>query len=172
MLETQHLVLEPFTSEQLIALIEAPETFNEFSRFPAAEGLREFFTSGDVDPAWLTSLKSLDASSPWGLGFAVIDTESRQIIGSGGFKGSPDADGTVEIAYGIVPSFEGRGYATEGARALTEYCFANGVLCVRAHTLPVTNASNRILAKCGFEFAGEMIDPNDGPVWRWERPSK
>jgi RimJ/RimL family protein N-acetyltransferase len=38
-----------------------------------------------------------------------------------------------------------------------------------AHTLPEANASGRVLAKCGLRFVGEVIDPEDGSVWRWER---
>jgi hypothetical protein len=30
-------------------------------------------------------------------------------------------------------------------------------------------ASSRLLAKLGFSFLGEVVDPEDGPVWRWER---
>jgi RimJ/RimL family protein N-acetyltransferase len=171
-LKTRRLLLNPFTPEQLIALIEAPYEFANLSGYPAAMGLREFFVSGDVDPAWLARLRSVRAPDPWSLGFAVIETESSSVIGSGGFKGPPDRNGAVEIAYGIVPSFEGRGYATEVASALTEYCFDNGANRVCAHTLPVTNASNRILTKIGFHFAGEVNDPVDGRVWRWEHQER
>src|SRR5215212_587828 len=164
-LETEHLLLRPFTAEQLIALIEAPETFENISGFPATTGLREFFASDEVNPAWLASLRKLQNLDPWAFGFAVVDRESRSVVGSGGFKGPPDAEGVVEIAYGIVPSFEGRGYGTEVARVLTSFCFENDVKRVRAHTLAVTNASNRILTKCGFHFVTELNDPDDGLVW-------
>jgi [ribosomal protein S5]-alanine N-acetyltransferase len=170
-LNTAHLVLRPFTAEQVIALIEAPESFESVSGLPAAVGLRDFFVSDDVDPAWIARLQSVGAPKPWSLGFAVIDKNSQSIVGSGGFKGPADEDGIVEIAYGIVSAFEGRGYATEVAKALTTYCFENGVRRVRAHTLPVTNASNHILTKCGFHFVGEVVDPHDGLIWRWERNS-
>jgi hypothetical protein len=40
---------------------------------------------------------------------------------------------------------------------------------VRAHTLPERNASVRILEKLGFAHLGQIVDPEDGPVWRWER---
>ena len=168
-LKTERLLLHPFTREQLLALIENPVEFEAIAGFPAAAGLREFFISGEVDPAWLAHLRSVRAPDPWSLGFAVIEPESRSVIGSGGFKGPPDRDGVAEIAYGIVPSFERRGYATEVARALIDYCFENGARKVRAHTLPMPNASNRILTRCGFDFVGEVNDPNDGLIWRWER---
>ena len=62
------------------------------------------------------------------------------------------------------------GYATEAAQSLTEYAFSSGkVRVVRAHTLPEPNASTRVLTKCGFRRIGEVIDPEDGLVWRWER---
>ena len=86
------------------------------------------------------------------------------------FKGPPDGEGMVEIAYGVVPAYEGRGFATEAAAALTEYAFDSGdVRLVRAHTLPERNASTRVLEKNGFALVGEVVDPEDGPVWRWER---
>jgi|SRR6267378_2525891 len=38
-----------------------------------------------------------------------------------------------------------------------------------AHTLPLSNPSTRVLQKCGFRHIGAVVDPEDGPVWRWER---
>jgi hypothetical protein len=37
--------------------------------------------------------------------------------------------------------------------------------------MPEINASARVLEKSGFQKTGEIIDPEDGPVWRWERPA-
>jgi hypothetical protein len=45
----------------------------------------------------------------------------------------------------------------------------HGASLVVAHTLPEENASNRALRSGGFEFAGEVSDPEDGLVWRWEK---
>ncbi|MBD1877257.1 GNAT family N-acetyltransferase [Coleofasciculus sp. FACHB-T130] len=81
----------------------------------------------------------------------------------------PDQGGVVEIAYGVDPEYQGRGYATEAARALVNFAFRSGqVRLVRAHTWAENNASMRVLAKCGFECIGEVVDPEDGLVWRWE----
>ncbi len=38
-----------------------------------------------------------------------------------------------------------------------------------AHTLPERNASTRVLEKIGMRRIGDVIDPEDGPVWRWAR---
>lgn len=89
------------------------------------------------------------------------------------FKGPPDADGMVEIAYGIVPAYQGQGYATEAAAALVAFAFESGrVRLVRAHTLAANHASNHVLTKCGFASIGEVMDPEDGLVWRWALSQK
>jgi ribosomal-protein-alanine N-acetyltransferase len=162
-----HLV--PSSPALLVTLIEQPDRFEALAGLPAAAGLREFFVSGDVSPEWLARLRTSDGADPWRHGFFVVDREQRAIIGTAGFKGPPDASGMVEIAYGVVPSFEGRGYATEAAMALVHFAMETAdVTLVRAHTLPEANASTRVLTKCGFRHADDVVDPDDGPVWRWE----
>src|SRR6476659_10225024 len=67
---------------------------------------------------WLAQLAS-PAVDTWTLGFAI-----------------------VEIAYGVNPDQQGKGYATEAAEWLVAYAFgAEQVRRVRAHTLSATNAS-------------------------------
>jgi ribosomal-protein-alanine N-acetyltransferase len=169
-LGTPRLTLMPWTPELLLALVEALGRFVELTGFPAEDGLRGFFVSGEVSPAWVARLRNASGPDPWHYGFIVVDRETRSAIGSAGFKGPPDGDGVVEIAYAIVPGSEGRGYATEAAAALVEFAFGSEqVRLVRAHTLPTPNASGRVLTKCGFRRAGDVVDPEDGPVWRWER---
>jgi RimJ/RimL family protein N-acetyltransferase len=124
-----------------------------------------------VSPEWLARARAATTSDPWIHGFHIVHRESGANVGSCGFKGPPSADGVVEIAYGVNPSYQGRGYATEAARALADYAFRVGLVSlVIAHTLPQENASTRVLTKCGFDFAGEVIDPEDGLVWRWQLP--
>ncbi len=170
-LETAHLVLTPFSPKHILALIESEQRFEECFGLPVAEGLRTGFVSDEVSPAWLAQLHNSAAEDPWVHGFATVLQEEGLVVGSAGFKGPPDDDEVVEIAYGIAPAFQGRGYATEAADACTAFAFSNGrVRLVRAHTLPTHNASTRVLEKCGFTWTGEVEDPEDGPVWRWERP--
>lgn len=162
-----HLV--PWSPPLLLTLIEHPERFEALAGWPAVAGLREFFVSGDVSPEWLASLRAAAGADPWRHGFFVVEREQRTVIGTALFKGPPSTDGMVEIAYAIVPSFEGRGYATEAAMALVRFALETGeVTLVRAHTLPEANASTRVLTKCGFRHTDDVIDPDDGPVWRWE----
>jgi RimJ/RimL family protein N-acetyltransferase len=123
-----------------------------------------------VSPEWLVALESATGSDPWRFGFALVHSESGLVIGNAGFTGPPDAEGMVEIAYGMVPDYQGRGYATEAASALVAWAAKNGrVAVVRAHTLPECNASTRVLEKCGFRHVGEVMHPTDGLVWQWEK---
>jgi [ribosomal protein S5]-alanine N-acetyltransferase len=111
------------------------------------------------------------APSPWGSYFTVADG-TNQVIGTCAFKSAPNGEGLVEIAYYTFPGFEGRGYATAMAAALLEIAGQEkDVPNVIAHTLPERNASARLLERLGFRFAGDVIDPEDGPVWRWEMPA-
>jgi len=119
---------------------------------------------------WLTRVHASTSADPWTHGFSLVQRDSDIVVGKGGFKGPPGADGVVEIAYGVVPDYQGKGYATEAAQALVAYAFSSGkVRVVRAHTFAKSNASTRVLAKCGFQYIGEVIDPEDGMVWRWEK---
>lgn len=124
----------------------------------------------EVSPMWLELLAQSGVSDPWIHGFAIVHRATGDVIGKCGFKGPPDTEGMVEIAYGVNPEHEGKGYATEAAAALVSYALGTGqVRVVRAHTLPEANASTRVLSKCGFRRVGEVMDPEDGLVWRWER---
>ena len=123
----------------------------------------------EVSPDWLARVENSSFCDPWIHGFAMTEKESGTVVGRCGFKGPPNAEGMVEIAYGVAPNYQGRGYATEAATALVNYALKHeNVRVVRAHTLPQANASTRVLTKCGFRKVGEVIDPEDGLVWRWE----
>ena len=168
-LDTACLTLVPCAPEHLLALIEQPERFKDLVGFPLADGLHDLYSSGDVSPQWLAALRADAAPDPWRHGFFMVHKGARCVIGAAGFKGAPDAAGIVEIAYGVAPNYEGQGYATEAAAALVTYAFEHGAELVRAHTLPVKNASGRVLLKNGFHHVGPVVDPDDGTVWRWER---
>ena len=166
-LATARLDLVPCTPQQLLALIEQPEGFEQLAGLPVDPAMHAFYSSADVSPQWVAALRKASEPDPWRHGFFVVHREARAVIGGAGFKGAPDADGIVEIAYGIVPRYEGQGYATEAAAALVTYAFDHGAKQVRAHTLPEPNASTHVLLKNGFENVGSVVDPEDGPVWRW-----
>lgn len=168
--ETARLRLAPYSPDHLLALLDGPGAFSQRFGRPIADGLHEYYTSGEVSPAWIEALRSATAADVWVHGFALVHRDEDRVIGTGGFKGAPDADGLVEIGYGIAPAYQGRGYATEAAAALVAFASADGrTHLVRAHTKPGPNPSTGVLTRCGFRHVGEVIDPEDGLVWRWER---
>ena len=167
--DTSRLLLVSNCPEYLVALVDQPESFAEVAGFQQAPGLRDVFVSDEVSPDWLRELRHARGADPWHYGFLIVERQSGLAIGSAGFKGPPDSTGMVEIAYAVVPNFQGQGYASEAAAALLAYALDTGqARLVRAHTLPQRDASTRVLEKCGFRQVGEVIDPEDGPVWRWE----
>jgi RimJ/RimL family protein N-acetyltransferase len=124
----------------------------------------------EMSPDWIARVRAATTRDPWVLGFSVCLRATGLEIGSVGFKSPPTPDGSVEIAYMIKPEHQGRGFATEACQAVVAFASASGLVqTVRAHTLPEPNASTRVLTKCGFRCVGEVIDPEDGRVWRWER---
>jgi len=126
------------------------------------------FEKAQLSVAWLAQFEASGASDPWVHGFRLVHRSSGNIVGFCSFKGPP-ADGVVEIAYGIAPDEQGKGYATEAAQALVAFARSfPEVKVIRAHTLADGAASKRVLEKCGFQCVGEVVDPEDGPVLRFE----
>ncbi len=113
-----------------------------------------------VSPVWLAMATSAKEASPWIHGFSIVERRNNQDIGSCGFKGPPDSEGVVELAYGIEPEFQLQGFATEAAQTLVTYALQQDeVQLVRAHTLLDNIASQRVLIKCGFRCLAKLSIP-------------
>jgi ribosomal-protein-alanine N-acetyltransferase len=169
-IKTKDLDLVPYTPADLIALIKGAAEFCSSFGIPAADGLREFLLGPEVSPGYVDMLRSSPEPDIWRHGFGLVHQSEGLVVGNTAFVGPPNDAGEVEIAYGVVPAFEGRGFATQAAEALTQFAFADErVRTVIAHTLPESNASTHILQKIGFAFAGDIEHPEDGTIWRWER---
>jgi ribosomal-protein-alanine N-acetyltransferase len=124
-------------------------------------------TRTQISADWWAKFEQSAFQDPWVHGFNLLLPDGTN-VGIGSFKGPP-VDGVVEIAYAILPEHQGRGYATAGARAMVGYAFQSpDVRRVTAHTLPDGVASQRVLKKAGFQHVGEVVDPEDGLVWRFE----
>lgn len=110
------------------------------------------------------------AAVGWGLWYLVRDegSPSPELVGNAGFKGRP-VKGICEIGYSLLPTHQGRGYATEAGQALVAWAFAHPeVNCVAAETLPELIGSIRVMEKCGMHFVGEG-KPEDGqPTVRYQ----
>ncbi len=116
----------------------------------------------------LTIMGTQPRPLPWADWWAQGD--DGRIMGLCGFKGAPDGDGVVEIGYGSFPLCEAKGVATAMAAALIDMAARHGARRVIAHTLMVESGSTTVLRRNGFDFVGMVVEPEDGEVWRWQRP--
>ncbi|MFN3464674.1 MAG: GNAT family N-acetyltransferase [Terricaulis sp.] len=102
-------------------------------------------------------------------GWALLANEGERapprLVGIAALIGRPDEDtGDVELAFGLLPEFRGRGYGSETIRTLAAWAFANGAKRVIAHLdAEDVNAANT-LAKNGFT---DTRDPPYPGVARW-----
>ncbi|HEY8531787.1 MAG TPA: GNAT family N-acetyltransferase [Limnochorda sp.] len=116
----------------------------------------------DVLPLFLDRLQREPGHTGWygWYGLLADIAPGKLVLGaSGGFKGPPE-DGEVEIGYAVLPQFQGRGYATEMVLAMTGWALAQpGVERVTAEVMAGNHASIRVLAKAGFQPAGEGEEP-------------
>jgi ribosomal-protein-alanine N-acetyltransferase len=141
------------------------QTREEVERMIA--GMSEY-EKAQISPVWRAQLRDSTAPDPWVQAFRVVLRETDSVVGGCSFKGPP-VDGVVEIAYGIDSEHQGKGYATEAAQALVKFAADCGeVRLVVAHAFLAGAASQRVLTKCGFRYVGEVVDPEDGPVARFE----
>ena len=86
----------------------------------------------------------------------MIELKDGTHIGELCFKGL-DSDGIVEIGYGILKKYQGKGYATEAVKAISKWAFQEPkVTAIKAETDDKNIASKRVLEKCGFVFTGKI----------------
>jgi [ribosomal protein S5]-alanine N-acetyltransferase len=112
------------------------------------------------DAAIMTLVHELDAHwTRHGYGWwALRDPDSGSFIGRGGLRrvqvaGQPE----IEVAYGLLPEFWGRGLATEFTRVAVAQGFVTlGLEEIVACTLPGNRASRRVMEKAGFTFERDI----------------
>jgi RimJ/RimL family protein N-acetyltransferase len=114
----------------------------------------------DALPWFLEQMQKRPESDGWFTWYAMRhDLRSPALIASGGFKGPPQGDGTVEIGYSVLSDHQRLGIATEMVRALCLWAFAHTeVAQILAETDCDNVASRRVLEKNGFVPLGAAVD--------------
>ena len=80
---------------------------------------------------------------------------SRTLVGTVGGIVTEAAPHEVEVGWGMLPQFEGRGLITEAAQAFIDRIRATGRFSsVIAHTFPWLGGSIRVMEKCGMSYDG------------------
>ncbi len=148
---SSRLVLRRFAWDDVCAIVEGRRLEGWALDYP---------TEGDKVIAGILHRAGPDEVSPdrpWGH-WQVLDRSTGRVIGGVGLRGGP-VEGKVEMGYGIAPSQQGRGYATEAARAIVAVARRDGtVTAVVAGTSPDNRASQRVLEKVGFHCVGRGSD--------------
>ncbi len=75
-----------------------------------------------------------------------------QAIGGLGFHGPADEKGSVTIGYGLIPSAQGQGYASEALRALLAFARGHGISCVEGDTTHENVASQHVMTAVGMRL--------------------
>lgn len=155
----------PCSAEHLEKLIEGADAFLKAYGFQVADGYMPF--EGALQYI-LNEMQSSQLWHPW-LPYLFIFYPDQALVGLGGFKAVPNSKRTVEIGYSVAPDYQSRGFATSAVRQFIKIAFESKLVdCVCAHTLAEPNASARVLEKCGMTQVSELVDPEDGALWRWE----
>ena len=159
-LETERLVLRRFTADDLddlVALDGDPAVMRYITGGPPTprDEMRD-----DYLPFWLAYYDRGDRYGFW----AAIERTTGAFLGWFHLRPLPeDADDEPELGYRLIRSSWGRGYATEGSRALIDKAFAElGARRVHASTMAVNAGSRRVMEKAGMRFVRTFV--MDWPV--------
>ncbi|MBQ6559427.1 MAG: GNAT family N-acetyltransferase [Erysipelotrichaceae bacterium] len=159
-IETQRLILFPYTSQNLLLFnTDLPRFEEEYGVVYQGEEL-DYLLKG-----FLEKLQKEIESDPdhylFFTEFLIVLKENSHIIGSIDYKYVP-IDGVTEVGYGMNPKYTGNGYMTEALNAFLEFGKQHGIRIVRADTKSDNYKSQNVLKRCGFYYLKE-----DGNLW-WE----
>jgi len=99
---------------------------------------------------------------PWITG-VLWDDEEQVAVGQSGFHAAPDADGMVEVGYGVDPAYRRRGYARAALEiAIDRSRSEPDVRTLRATVSPDNEASLALIRQYPFVHRGEQWDDEDG----------
>lgn len=117
---------------------------------------------------WAAKNLAQDPEGQGWYGWAILANDGERapprLVGIAALIGRPDEDGEVELAFGLMPEFRGRGYGSETVRTLAAWAFANGAARVIAHLDAEDTHAAQTLAKNGFADTGQPPYPG---VARW-----
>ena len=152
------------------------ETARLRMRQTTPEEAREIFEDGQIPPGLRFAegyptegtMEVMDLlagpRSALALGFRnyfILRKDDQRVIGDIG-SSPADEPGVMRVGYGVAPSVEGHGYATEALVGLLAHLFGAGQRVVRADTLAEHRASRRVMEKAGMEFVREFEGEKDG----------
>ena len=148
--ETNRLTLVPLTAQQLKLWIENIAALEkELACSYDAEPLTDVFL--EIVKGQLTITENDELNYLFHGFWLIIRKEDRVVVGSADFKALPDANGEVEIGYGLGKKHEHHGYMTEAVQAMCDWAMSQQAIThVIAETENDNIPSQNILTRCGF----------------------
>jgi RimJ/RimL family protein N-acetyltransferase len=144
-LETDRLILRRFTDGDASSLVEL-DSDPEVTRFITG-GVPEF--DGEMLHAWIRQYESWPAYGT----FAAVERSSRRFLGWFHLRPKAGHDDEPGLGYRLRRDAWGKGYATEGSRALIDRAFTDlGASRVYAETMAINTASRRVMEKAGMRL--------------------
>ena len=117
---------------------------------------------------WMRSLLAEHPDEP-GYGFWYIVAGGR-LVGMCGYKGPPDATGTVEIGYSVIEAEQRKGYGSAATAGLVARAFRDSrVMFVAGEILPPLEASQKVMIRNGFRLVSSRPDDEVGEILRFVR---
>jgi RimJ/RimL family protein N-acetyltransferase len=146
MLETERLLIRRFTPEDLPRLIEM-RSDPEVNKYLGGTKLQ--------NPEAVTKRMQvyIDSYEKYGFGVcAMIWKETGEMIGWSGLMPLADTD-EIEVGYGMIKEFWGRGIGLECAKAWLDYGFREkNIERIVAVAYPENKGSWRIMEKLGMKY--------------------
>ncbi|MDH6127697.1 GNAT family N-acetyltransferase [Kitasatospora sp. GP82] len=149
-LETERLVLRRFTPGDTDLLVELDSDPEVMRWLTGGRATPREEVEGTVLPVYFSSYRRFPAFGHW----AALERTSGEFLGWFEFRPpEPDRPREVELGYRLRRPAWGRGYATEGSRALIRRGFTElGVERVFAQTMTVNHRSRRVMEKSGLRY--------------------
>ena len=163
-LRTERLLLRPFEPGDLDALyaIQADETvarwlYNDARTFEETRELLERKIAGST----------LRAEGEW-LSAGVTLRDTRELVGDISLLWASEEHRQGELGFAFHPLHQGRGYATEAARAMLAFAFSElGLHRVVGRLEPRNVASSRVLEKLGMRLEAHLVE-NEWVKSEWQ----
>jgi RimJ/RimL family protein N-acetyltransferase len=159
-LETERLLLRQFDLQDSDLLVELDGDPRVMRYITGGTPTSRDEVEGEVLPAFLDYYRRFPAYGFW----AAIEKSTGEFLGWFHYRPAPDAPlNEPELGYRLRFEVWGKGYATEGCRALIAKGFsAFEVQRVVASTMAVNAASRRVMEKSGMRFVRAFVA--DWPV--------
>ena len=94
----------------------------------------------------------------------MIRKTDQEMLGTCGLFDREGLQG-IDMGYGLLPQFEGQGYAFEATTRLKEMAFSFfGLDEIHAITVGCNTGSRNLLVKLGFSLKGTVTLPDDDAV--------